>query len=272
MVVALLIVAGLGVIAFMKYSGRGEDRAWIGVGVEDGSGDADRPKGYPTETQAAVRNAKQRADTMPLKLEPAMVNLGKHTPCDPDLKTKVTVTNQSQRPVTIKRIMASCACASAELEGARLIAPGESRTLNISIDLNGSGDKSQSIYMTEDGPPIGTVRVDYQLRSPVKTTKEAIDISPEHPSAEVTVVREDGKPVKLLSLIPDIGVIKTNADGTQVVVIDTERADRYADSEEGKSDGSVHRDADGTWAAMYVAVVTDYPGCPNASVFVRRGR
>jgi hypothetical protein len=144
--------------------------------------------------------------------------------------------------------------------------------MTINVDLSGFGDKSQGLHLIDTGPPGGYVRVDYKIVAPVKATVDAVDVNDSTPTAEVRVVREDGKPVKLLRLEPEIGVIKDNPDGSQVVIVDRARADAYADSAVGRADGSVQRDASRRYKSVYLAVVTDYPTCPNASVLVRRGR
>ncbi|MBL9140904.1 MAG: DUF1573 domain-containing protein, partial [Phycisphaerae bacterium] len=188
------------------------------------------------------------------------------------LKTTTTLTNRTDAMLSVKRMISSCACTTARLVGARDIGPGESRTIEIEIDLTGVGGKSQRVDFAGSLGPLGSVRVDYEIVPPVKATVEAADLGEGFPTAQVNVVRDDGQPVKLLRVEPAIGEIKTLPDGKQVAVLDLAKADAYAGSEAGKEDGSFIRDADGTWASMYVRVVTDYPGCPNASVFVRRVR
>lgn len=230
-------------------------------------------KGFGAEPDALpVRDADVRAEKMPIKIEPAKISMGVHSPCDPPLRSVVKITNQSDKPFTIKRINATCACTSAEIEGSRTLAPGESRDMTINVDLSGIGDKSQGLYLIQSGQPGGYVRVDYTIVPPVKPTVEAVDLNEETSTAEVGVVREDGKPVKLLRLEPEIGYIKDNPDGTQVVIVDRARADAYAESAAGRADSSVQRDASRLYTGVYMAVVTDYPTCPNASVLVRRGR
>lgn len=217
-------------------------------------------------------DASARAAKFPLEVEPARVNLGVCSPCDPPLKTKVTIRNRTEAPITVKRLVSSCACTSAQIVGAREIGPGETRTVEIKVDISGVGGKSQRVDFAGDRGPIGVVRVDYEIVPPVQVLAETVDVGEGHATAEFKVARTDGKPVKLLRLEPAIGDVRTLPDGTQVAIVDLAKADAYADSAAGEKDGGFRRDADGTWTALYIAVVTDYPGCPNASVLVRRLR
>jgi hypothetical protein len=123
-----------------------------------------------------------------------------------------------------------------------------------------------------DRGPIGVVRLDYEIVPPVQVLAETVDVGEGHERAEFKVARTDGKPVRLLRLEPDIGEVRTLPDGSQVAVVDLRKADAYADSDAGAKDGGFRRDADGSWTGLYIAVVTDYPGCPNAAVLVRRLR
>lgn len=227
---------------------------------------------YPEQPRAAVRNAEQRADLQPLAVEPGKITIGAVSSCDPPIKTSAKVTNRTGEAIEIKRLYSNCACTSAKLEGSKTIGPGESRTVEINIDLTGTGQKSQSVYFVGPAGPIGQVRVDYEIVPPVRSDVDSVVLSKESKNPEFKVVRSDGKPVKVKRLMTNIGEVRTAADGSQVVVLDLAKADRYADSAAGNSDGSIVRDADGEWNSMFLLVETDYPGCPNAVVFVRRVR
>lgn len=213
-----------------------------------------------------------RSAKMPLETEPAKLSLGKHTPCEEPLTATVTLTNKSDAPVAVKRITATCACTSATIEGDRTLKPGEKRTMEVRVDLTGSGGKSQRVDLIGESAIVGSVRVDYEIESPVRPEHEAVDVGPAAPRAEVKVVAVDGRKIALKGMTPDIGTILTRPDGTQVAELDMARADAYANTEEGKMYAGFRRDADGTWTGLYVLIETDYPACPNASVLLRRER
>lgn len=227
---------------------------------------------YSKPVIAAVQNAEERAAKQPLDIEPAKISLGVISPCDGQKKATATITNKTGGEVVVRRVISTCACATAQVVGDRTLKAGESRTVEIAIDPSGTGGKSQGIHLVGASGPLGTIRVDYEIIPPVATKIEMHDIGESAKSVQVDVARHDGQPVKLLRLEPAIGEIRTLPDGKQVVMLDLAKADAYAASEEGQADGSFRRDADGTWVSMYAVVVTDYPGCPNASVFVRRVR
>lgn len=227
---------------------------------------------YPTQPPAAVRSAEQRAERQPLAVEPGKIVIGAVSSCDPPVKTKATVTNRTGEAIEIKRLYSNCACTSAKMDGSKTIGPGESRTVDITIELTGTGQKSQSVYFVGPAGPVGQVRVDYEIVPPVRSDVDSVVLSKESKNPEFKVVRNDGEPVKVKRLMTNIGEVRTAADGSQVVVLDLAKADRYAESAAGHSDGSFVRDADGEWNSMFLLVETDYPGCPNAVVFVRRVR
>lgn len=238
-----------------------------GAGGSGGSGGATGASGT-----ARLASQADRASMAPLKVDPIKVDLGTHSPCEPDLKFTAKVTNTTNSKVEIRRLISSCACTTATIRGNRTLAPGEEAFLDATIKLSGIGGKSQRVDLVGEMGPIGSLRLDYVIQPPVRIQAEAVAVGTADKSGWHQVTRVDGKPVKVLKFIPDIGEAETREGGAQFIRFDGAKAAAFAASSEGQMDGSWSRDADGTWNTAFVIVVSDHPDCPNFNVFLQHQR
>lgn len=240
----------------------------------DDSGSAASSGTGSTSGTGTARLASQadRAQMAPLKVDPIKIDLGTHSPCEPDLKTAVKVTNTSKERQEIRRLISSCACTTAVVRGKRTLEPGEEVFVDATIKLSGVGGKSQRVDLVGEMGPIGSFRMDYVIQPPVRIQAEGVPVSTTGKSEWQEVTRVDGKPVKVVKFIPDIGEMETREGGKQFIRFDGAKAVAYAASNEGQMDGSWSRDADGTWNTAFVIVVSDHPDCPNFNVFLQHQR
>ena len=95
-----------------------------------------------------------------------------------DTRTRVQIKNTTQSPVRIASVGTICSCASASLEGEKTIPPGESRTLEISMDTNRfTKFKDSAVIVQFDRPQTAEVRfpVKMYVRTDVVLTPGGVD-------------------------------------------------------------------------------------------------
>lgn len=253
-IVLLLVLFGLGVSMF---SGMDE---WL------------FKPATPEKPTIPLRGPGERAAQMALEITPEPSELGQFTPCDPSIEFQITVTNRTDKPIHITRLVGSCGCVGALMRD-REVPPGESRPIEMTIAITRAATHSYSLSLLAGNELVGLARFNYEVVTPVRCTVESVTLSEQTPIAELEFVTTEGeRPVKPQRVLTGPGVIRPGASGEPVVAIEMAALDAYADTPAGQEDIGFHRDADGTWNVYRFEVETDHPECPNASVFVRRLR
>ena len=110
-----------------------------------------------------------------LSFSPAVLDLGEMTVATPKTAT-VTVTNASDRPVTIEGIKAGCGCTKVSDAPKGPVAPGATFTLDITLDPGKKGgiDLAKAVHFTLGGGTVETM----QIKGRVKADENAGEPGP----------------------------------------------------------------------------------------------
>ena len=116
-----------------------------------------------------------------LRFSPAVLDLGEMTVATPKTAT-ITVTNASDKPVTIEGIKAGCGCTKVSDPPKGPVAPGASFTLDITLDPGKKGgiELAKAVHFTLGGGTVETM----QIKGRVKADENAGD-----PSEQVVLFR-----------------------------------------------------------------------------------
>jgi hypothetical protein len=222
----------------------------------------------------AGASASSYLNSLPLQPVGGVVRVGPVKPCAGPHSLKASIVNQSSEVQRVERWASNCACLSAQLVGDPSIGPGEVREVELSIAAGGVGERSVRVEFVTAKGFAGVLRVDYSMNdsvSAVPADAEAfVQGAPE--AFDVTIVSNDGEPVKVLSIDPPVGSVGGVPGVPASVVVSSAEVLAFALGPAGKGHPAVQLDAQGSPAAVRVRIVTDHPDCPEASflVHVRR--
>jgi hypothetical protein len=101
-----------------------------------------------------------------LRFTPAVLDLGE-IPADRPRSATVTVTNASDKPITIEGIKAGCGCTKVSAPPTGPVAPGASFTLDLTLEPGKQGgiDLTKVVYLTLGGGTVESMQVKARVKA-----------------------------------------------------------------------------------------------------------
>lgn len=207
---------------------------------------------------------------LPLKAAGGTIDVGNILPCAGDQARTVKLQNTSDKPVEVMNYASNCGCLSAVLRGGMVIAPGESRDLDLVVHPQGYGDRSVSVEFAARQGLVGKVRVDYHIRGAVYT----VPMMGEHSRAakpeaiDFELVSDEGRAFKVLKIDPMVGEIVKGTGPRALVRLSTYEIEEFAKTPQGARHPGIVRSPDGSLQRATIVLLTDDPACPDSEVTI----
>jgi ankyrin repeat protein len=134
----------------------------------------------------------------------------------------VTLTNTGDAPVTIERAKASCGCTALDFRNNTVLQPGDSTTVNITMDGKGRARKmSKTVTFSIANHPPLRLPVIAETIAFVTIDKDPLTIENDDGFLTITLTSIDDKPFKITSILPAIAVeFPSEASAVQELKLD----------------------------------------------------
>jgi ankyrin repeat protein len=139
-------------------------------------------------------------------LDPMTLDLGTFSTSEKGTGA-ATLTNTGEQAVTIERAKASCGCTASDFRNNTVLQPGESTTINITMDGKGAARKlSKNVTFTIAGHPPLRLPVTAETISYVNLDKSPLTIEDDLGIGTITLTAIDDQPFTVTSILPAIAV------------------------------------------------------------------
>lgn len=199
---------------------------------------------------------------------PAEIECGVVSQCQSPAPLCVVLRNGTSEPIRIRGFVATCGCTIPDLQPNTTIPPLGEVQVRIRLELWGQGRKQQFIrFVGESGQPIGRVRIQYEVRSTLRTTPSGIsrDLNPDgsfliESTARVPFAFTSSTPAVVIARSAD----KSTEQGGQIDWAAIDSLAAVTPQAEGLT-----LDASGRWSTLLVRLATDCQECPELFLWVK---